>query len=179
MSATGVVRSWWCPECGEKEGHPHKAGCSKLPAASSQQTEPRSGHKWDFCVLCGPMVVCGYCGNNCCNGGSGENCPDKCTAAYKMQKANNPSEADLKALLLDAHKVCRDAVLDRAAVWGHLDLLGDADSKVAIAAIDALRASLPGLFTEAVRPRSWWMPRWLYVLRRDRFLHHDKNDWQQ
>jgi hypothetical protein len=29
-------------------------------------------HFWSICEMCGPMVVCGKCGNNCCNGGYGE-----------------------------------------------------------------------------------------------------------
>lgn len=53
------------------------------------------GHHWDICAMCGPMVRCGYCGNNCCNGGSGkvgtgEKCPDNCTEAYVLQATNNP-----------------------------------------------------------------------------------------
>jgi len=36
------------------------------------------------------MVLCGKCGNNCCNGGYGEvdgkEC-DACPSAYEMQKA--------------------------------------------------------------------------------------------
>lgn len=39
--------------------------------------------------MCGPMVVCGHCGNNCCNGGSNEGCPDGCESAYAMQKARS------------------------------------------------------------------------------------------
>jgi len=40
--------------------------------------------------MCGPMVTCGYCGNNCCNGGTrssylNDQCPDNCTSAYEMQ----------------------------------------------------------------------------------------------
>lgn len=42
-------------------------------------------HTWAICAMCGPMVRCGFCGNNCCNGGSGDGCPDKCAAAYAMQ----------------------------------------------------------------------------------------------
>ncbi len=48
-------------------------------------TSPRQ-HRWDICEMCGPMVRCGNCGNNCCNGGSGDGCPDKCDAAYAMQE---------------------------------------------------------------------------------------------
>ena len=31
-----------------------------------------NGHHWELCPMCGPMVICGYCGNNCCNAGSGQ-----------------------------------------------------------------------------------------------------------
>ncbi len=39
--------------------------------------------------MCGPMVICGKCGNNCCNGGygtlpDGSKC-DACPSAYDMQ----------------------------------------------------------------------------------------------
>lgn len=57
-----------------------------------------NGHFWDDCQSCGRMVVCGKCGNNCCNGGYGEIIgPDKvgdevvmiacdaCPSAYEMQ----------------------------------------------------------------------------------------------
>jgi len=51
-------------------------------------------HKWTDCDMCGRMVVCGKCGNNCCNGGYGEifdpesgvmiPC-DACPSAYELQ----------------------------------------------------------------------------------------------
>lgn len=43
--------------------------------------------------MCGPMVVCGNCGSNCCNGGTRGSydpdhpCPDKCAGAYALQDA--------------------------------------------------------------------------------------------
>ena len=47
-------------------------------------------HRWTDCAMCGRMVICGKCGNNCCNGGYGEvggiEC-DACPAAYAMQAA--------------------------------------------------------------------------------------------
>lgn len=56
-------------------------------------------HKWEICDMCGPMVVCGKCGNNCCNGGYGEifgpepgvmvTC-DMCPSAYDLQNAGEP-----------------------------------------------------------------------------------------
>ena len=45
-----------------------------------------TNHRWEYCSHCeGPMVICGHCGNNCCNGGSGETCIDKCNEAYNLQ----------------------------------------------------------------------------------------------
>lgn len=45
-------------------------------------------HYWSDCEMCGRMVVCGKCGNNCCNGGYGEingiTC-DACPEAYNIQ----------------------------------------------------------------------------------------------
>jgi len=46
-------------------------------------------HYWSDCPMCGRMVVCGKCGNNCCNGGygklpDGREC-DACPSAYEMQ----------------------------------------------------------------------------------------------
>lgn len=49
-------------------------------------------HKWHYCTHCeAPVVLCGTCGNNCCNGGSG--CSD-CDSAYELQSSGNgcPSE---------------------------------------------------------------------------------------
>lgn len=58
------------------------------------QHEP---HRWDFCSHCERrMVICGQCGNNCCNGGYGEvigkepGTTMQCTAcpsAYDLQNA--------------------------------------------------------------------------------------------
>lgn len=47
-------------------------------------------HTIKFCNQCKcNMIVCGTCGNNCCNGGSGtvdgKPCPD-CDNAYAKQK---------------------------------------------------------------------------------------------
>lgn len=49
----------------------------------------QSYHTLAYCSMCETdMVKCGTCGNNCCNGGSGEvdgdDCPD-CEDAYDMQ----------------------------------------------------------------------------------------------
>lgn len=51
-------------------------------------------HKWEICAICGPMVRCGYCGNNCCNGGTGEieeGVKCGCKEAY-TQQGNGPPE---------------------------------------------------------------------------------------
>lgn len=46
-------------------------------------------HRWEVCSMCGPMVVCGNCGNNCCNGASGKTGSQSidcdCDDAYDMQ----------------------------------------------------------------------------------------------
>lgn len=48
-------------------------------------------HHWEICGMCGPMVVCGACGNNSCNGGYGEvngvKC-EHCPSAYEMMLSN-------------------------------------------------------------------------------------------
>ena len=42
-------------------------------------------HKVSYCKECQcPIIVCGHCGNNTCNGMSGENCKDKCSEAYDL-----------------------------------------------------------------------------------------------
>lgn len=47
-------------------------------------------HRWSDCGICGcRTVVCGKCGNNCCNGGYGDlpgGSPcDACPSAYETQ----------------------------------------------------------------------------------------------
>ena len=46
-------------------------------------------HTWYYCELCqGKVVICGNCGNNCCNGGYGQvdgvDCT-YCSEAYELQ----------------------------------------------------------------------------------------------
>jgi len=42
--------------------------------------------EWKWCQLCEcAAVICPKCGNNCCNGGSREGCPDNCKEAYAYQ----------------------------------------------------------------------------------------------
>lgn len=57
-------------------------------------------HYWEYCDMCeADIVICGFCGNNCCNGGYGEvmgefrimNCP-YCPSAYEMQDKGKLSE---------------------------------------------------------------------------------------
>lgn len=52
-------------------------------------------HYWSFCERCkGPTVICGKCGNNCCNGGYGiladDSRCDGCPSAYAMQVSGYP-----------------------------------------------------------------------------------------
>lgn len=59
------------------------------PQTTSEPDGNPWGHRWDICEMCGRMVVCGKCGNNCCNGGygtlrDGAKC-DACPSAYAMQ----------------------------------------------------------------------------------------------
>lgn len=53
-------------------------------------------HYWIYCSLCeDDVVVCGKCGNNCCNGGYGEidgvAC-DACPSAYELYTETKWSE---------------------------------------------------------------------------------------
>lgn len=58
------------------------------------------GHRWSYCDHCeSPMVICGRCHNNCCNGGYGiEPGPEPgsvmpcraCPSAYEMQDKGLP-----------------------------------------------------------------------------------------
>lgn len=47
----------------------------------------QSRHALSHCEMCGDMVVCTDCGNNCCNGGTGEvdGRPCGCSEAYDHQ----------------------------------------------------------------------------------------------
>lgn len=49
-------------------------------------------HIWDWCVGCGPTVICGYCGVNTC-GQTGE-CPS-CPEAHQIYK--EPTQEQLEA----------------------------------------------------------------------------------
>jgi hypothetical protein len=58
----------------------------------------KHGHKFWFCKTCKrPTIICGYCGNNCCNGGCGGYklveksikyipCIDNCKEAYEISE---------------------------------------------------------------------------------------------
>jgi len=53
-------------------------------------------HKWQNCEMCGLHVRCGYCGNNCCNGGTGtlsDGSKCGCDEAYEMQSTTPPDRA--------------------------------------------------------------------------------------
>lgn len=52
------------------------------------------GHYWGNCYMCGKVVICGKCGNNCCNAmygtlPDGKDC-DACPSAYEMQGLREP-----------------------------------------------------------------------------------------
>lgn len=53
-------------------------------------------HYWTYCTMCEHnVVICGKCGNNCCNGGYGEIDGVTCTAcpsAYKLYFAGENDE---------------------------------------------------------------------------------------
>ena len=50
-----------------------------------------NGHYWTMCTPeCGPMIMCGFCGNNCCSGGTRSVSPNRrklcgCDEAYSIQ----------------------------------------------------------------------------------------------
>lgn len=56
---------------------------------------PDFKHHWEDCEMCGRMVVCGKCGNNCCNAGYGTlpdgSACDLCPSAYEMQRKGEPT----------------------------------------------------------------------------------------
>lgn len=57
----------------------------KLSKADFKALMKKGHHKFVYCTHCRyPMIVCGYCGNNTCNGGVGETCKDSCEEAYKL-----------------------------------------------------------------------------------------------
>lgn len=93
-----------------------------MTSPTSQAVTPTE-HKWDICDLCGPMVRCGHCGNNCCNGGSGDGCPDNCASAYEMQRAGYaafplPEEQEELKEALDAFQnVVAAYVTNACASW--------------------------------------------------------------
>lgn len=76
-------------------------------------------HFWSYCSHCeDTMVVCGKCGNNCCNGGHGEMAPglqcDACPSAYEMQEQGTGKHmTDSKPIDVDPARV--------AAALHHLD----------------------------------------------------------
>lgn len=58
------------------------------------------GHYWSYCDHCERhVVICGKCGNNCCNGGhgmvDGVEC-DACPSAYAKQDVELPAAASME-----------------------------------------------------------------------------------
>jgi hypothetical protein len=92
---------YFCLGCGRKSisfDKPFPTHCAEcrvveiLNARTGYQARP---HRWAYCDWCRTrMVICGKCGNNCCNGGFGELWPgivcDACPAAYDMQNQGEP-----------------------------------------------------------------------------------------
>lgn len=80
------------------------------------------GHKWSMCPQCGPMIICGKCGNNCCNGGhgilaDGSECT-ACNAAYDMQNTQYPGPLVWQARWWNFSTRCLHAWLDfRGYFW--------------------------------------------------------------
>lgn len=72
-----------------------------------------NGHEIYYCTLCEYLsVICKYCGNNACNGGSGnlpngDPCPDKCNEAYKILMEINKNEdertEEISQEILESH----------------------------------------------------------------------------
>lgn len=72
-----------------------------------------SNHKLSECPMCGEHIECGYCGNNCCNGGTG-NLPDGsecgCQEAYNIQD----EYFRMKKVNMDAINALTKKVLDES-----------------------------------------------------------------
>ena len=70
-------------------------------------------HTWDYCSHCrGLIVICGRCGNNCCNAGhglleDGSECPD-CESAYALWRSGEgkPELSPQQEVLLERLSNC-------------------------------------------------------------------------
>lgn len=92
---------------------------SKCTYQESNYMNETIKHRWEYCDHCETMIViCGFCGNNCCNGGYGEildsesstkiECPH-CASAYDLQdKDFDKMNETTKQQLLDAVKSAKD-----------------------------------------------------------------------
>jgi hypothetical protein len=71
-----------------------------IRGASMSEADYFLAHRWSFCDHCdGPMVLCGKCGNNTCNGGYGEVLGvlcDACPSAYDLMKNGTPPPLSLE-----------------------------------------------------------------------------------
>ncbi len=64
---------------------------NKMDNKQAKQLMKEHGHTFLYCKLCGPTIICGYCGNNVCNAGSGSyktgewvKCPNDCKEANEI-----------------------------------------------------------------------------------------------
>lgn len=56
-----------------------------------------NNHRFSYCPHCQiPMIICGKCGNNSCNGGSKDECPDQCSEVYAIQDTISLCEYPMK-----------------------------------------------------------------------------------
>src|SRR5690242_7314156 len=85
----GRARSKNVHESKELSANCSAAQLSISPPEEDEAFLERICWKEDICHLCGPMLRCTTCGNNCCNGGSGEvnggKCQD-CPRVYEEMK---------------------------------------------------------------------------------------------
>ena len=64
-------------------------------------------HEWSYCLLCRcNTVICGKCGNNTCNGGSGEINKNPCTSCLEAHNLSKKyGEKISKMLPISASKL--------------------------------------------------------------------------
>ena len=91
-------------------------------------------HSWDNCVVGGAHVLCGYCGNTCCTGSSGDKCPDKCASAYAYQAAGwGRHDAHILAVVRERVEACM-----RLTVSNHVSGMSEAQDGAYLARVRVL-----------------------------------------